>query len=443
MTIPLGVFLSLFLVGLICLFLYLYNLFWWKPLWLRKKLRHQGIHGPNEQSIGNSISHDYMSCLFPHIEKWRADYGPVFAFTQGNMVIVCVCDFDVAREFCQCKSAEFGRSAYLRKNRGIVLGYDSLVTSKEKSWALHRKVIAPEFFSDQIKKAGGVASLRIDKDLKSLSAEMISKACFGSNNVIGNEIFTKMLVLQNSLSKQQAIFGLPGGKVRAPPSAHIRTKITRDIWRTDKEVDRSILKLMDDDCLSHNFGRGSSITVDNCKAMIFAGHETTATAWQECVRAEVVQILGHQAPNMDKLQKMKLLNMVIYETLRLYSPGPFVTRETSEEMKFGDFAIPIGVNVWLSSLLLHQDPANWFANGISSACKNPNLFVPFGMGLWTFLSLVLSKFFFSLSLEYKRSVTYKLFFEPEHGVQLKMEKIRNYLSSMNGPLQWKPKHEKL
>lgn len=105
----------------------------------------------NEQSIGNSISHDYMSCLFPHIEKWRADYGPVFAFTQGNMVIVCVCDFDVAREFCQCKSAEFGRSAYLRKNRGIVLGYDSLVTSKEKSWALHRKVIAPEFFSDQIK----------------------------------------------------------------------------------------------------------------------------------------------------------------------------------------------------------------------------------------------------------------------------------------------------
>lgn len=54
-----------------------------------------------------------------------------------------------------------------------------------------------------------------------------------------------------------------------------------------------------------------------------------------------------------------------------------------------------------------------------------------------------AKFIFSLSLEYKRSVTYKLFFEPEHGVQLKMEKIRNYLSSMNGPLQWKPKHEKL
>lgn len=101
--------------------------------------------------------------------------------------------------------------------------------------------VAPvlEKWESQMEKAGGVASLRIDKDLKSLSAEMISKACFGSNYVIGNEIFSKMLVLQISLSKQQAIVVFQG---------HIRTKITRDIWRIDKEVDRSILKLMDDDC---------------------------------------------------------------------------------------------------------------------------------------------------------------------------------------------------
>ncbi|KAI6672988.1 hypothetical protein NL676_000894 [Syzygium grande] len=479
---PLGVFFSLFIVGSTCLFLYLYNLFWWKPLQLRKKLQHQGINGPvpsfffgnipdikkirmevratkDQQSIGNRVSHDYMSRLFPHIEKWRADYGPVFAFTQGNMVIVCICDFDVAREFCQCKSAEFGRSAYVKKNRGIVLGYDSLVTSKGKSWVLQRKVIAPEFFNDKIKgmvdmmvesvvsvlekwesqmeEAGGVASVRINEDLKSLSAEMISKACFGSNYVLGNEIFSKMLALQDLLSKQHAFVGLPGVR-------HIPTKTARDTWRIGKEVDRSILKLMDDDynadeqsflqALINNFGRGSSVIVDNCKAM-------------SELRAEVVEILANQAPNMDKLHKMKLLNMVIYETLRLYSPGPFLTRETSEEMKFGDFAIPKGVNVWLPSSLLHQDPANWgdnahefhperFANGISSACKLPNLFVPFGTGIRTcvgqnfaitelkiVLSLVLSKFIFSLSPEYKHSVTYKLFFEPEHGVQLKMEKI--------------------
>ncbi|KAF8007891.1 hypothetical protein BT93_K1783 [Corymbia citriodora subsp. variegata] len=508
MNTTLGVSLSLFLVGFTCLFVYLYNLFWRKPLWLRKKLQHQGINGPApsffvgnipdikkiqlemqamkiQQSIGNRVSHDYMSHLFPHIEKWGADYGPVFAFTLGNMVIVCISDFDIVREFSQCKSAEFGRSAYLRDNRGILLGYDSIITSKGKSWALQRKVIAPEFFNDKIKgmvdmmvesavcvmekwesqmeEAGGVASVQVDEDLKSLSAEMISKACFGSNYLIGNEIFSKMLVLQDLLSKQHALVGLPGVR-------HIPTKTARDIRRVGKEVDQSVLKLMDDDynaekpsflqALVNNFGCRSSIIADNCKGMFFAGHETSASGatfalvllahhpeWQERVRAEVVEILGNQALNMDKLHKMKLLNMVIYETLRLYSPGPFLTRETSEEMKFGEFVIPKGVNIWIPISLLHQDPANWgenahefhperFADGISSACKLPNLFMPFGTGIRTcvgqnfamtelkiILSLLLSKFTFSLSPEYKHLLTYKLFFKPEHGVQLRMEKI--------------------
>lgn len=67
-----------------------------------------------------------------------------------------------------------------------------------------------EKWESQMEEAGGVASVWIDEDLKSLSAEMISKACFGSNYVIGNEIFSKMLMLQDLLSKQHAFVGLPG-----------------------------------------------------------------------------------------------------------------------------------------------------------------------------------------------------------------------------------------
>lgn len=103
-----GVFLSLVLVGSTCLFLYIYNLFWWKPLRLRKKLQHQGIHGPvpsfffgnipdikkirletqatkNQESIGDRVSHDYLSHLYPHIEKWRADFGKyIFLLLQST-----------------------------------------------------------------------------------------------------------------------------------------------------------------------------------------------------------------------------------------------------------------------------------------------------------------------------------------------------------------------
>lgn len=90
---------------------------------------------------------------------------------------------------------------------------------------------------------------------------------------------------------------------------------------------------MDDDCnaeklgfvqaLVNNYGRGSSVIVDNYKGLFFGGHETTASGatfavvllahhpeWQEHVLAEVVEILGNQAPNIDKLHKMKLVLLI-------------------------------------------------------------------------------------------------------------------------------------
>lgn len=124
-----------------------------------------------------------------------------------------------------------------------------------------------------------------------------------------------------------------------------------------------------------------------------------------------------------------------------------MAKETSEEMKFGKFQIPKGTNVWLPLVVLHQDPANWgadagefnperFANGISSACKFPALFMPFGVGIRTclgqnyamtelkiVLALILSKFRFSLNPDYRHAVAFKLFFRPENAVYLKLERI--------------------
>lgn len=139
--------------------------------------------------------------------------------------------------------------------------------------------------------------------------------------------------------------------------------------------------------------------------------------------------------------------MVIYETLRLYPPSPFMAKETSEEMKFGKFRIPKGTNVWLPLAALHRDPSNWgadagefnperFANGISSACKYPFLFMPFGVGIRTclgqsyavtelkiVLALMLSRFRFNLPPDYRHSVAFKLFFRPENAVYLELGRI--------------------
>ena len=139
--------------------------------------------------------------------------------------------------------------------------------------------------------------------------------------------------------------------------------------------------------------------------------------------------------------------MVIQETLRLYPVAVFVARQGSEDMKFKDIIIPKDVVISIPVPILHQLPDVWgadaglfnperFVNGVLSACKVPQAYMYFGMGMRTcvgqhfamvelkiILSLILSKFSFTLAPAYRHSPAFKLTIEPEHGVPLIVRKL--------------------
>jgi hypothetical protein len=60
----------------------------------------------------------------------------------------------------------------------------------------------------RIERDGVVSEIKIDEDLRSLSADIIARVCFGSNYVEGKEIFTKLGDLLKHLSKIYP--GIPG-----------------------------------------------------------------------------------------------------------------------------------------------------------------------------------------------------------------------------------------
>ena len=141
------------------------------------------------------------------------------------------------------------------------------------------------------------------------------------------------------------------------------------------------------------------------------------------------------------------LTMVIHESLRLYPPVAVVSREAFKDMKFGDILVPKGVNIWTMVSALHTDPEIWgteayrfnpdrFANGITGACKLPQMYMPFGVGprvclgqnlamveLKVLISLLLSNLSFSLSPKYSHSPVLRLVIEPENGVDLLVKKL--------------------
>ena len=63
-------------------------------------------------------------------------------------------------------------------------------------------------WESRIERGGGIAEINVDADMTCLSADIISRACFGSNYAQGEEIFLKLKALQNVMSK--CYVGIPG-----------------------------------------------------------------------------------------------------------------------------------------------------------------------------------------------------------------------------------------
>ncbi|CAI8612503.1 unnamed protein product [Vicia faba] len=380
----------------------------------------------------------------------------------------------------------FQRYGTTLRPRYIIIKWANLGSSEE--------IIVPELYLDKVKamvdqivdstnimlrswesrieRDGEVSEIKVDENLRSLSADIISRACFGSNYAQGKEIFTKIRDLQNLLSKISV--GVPGFR-------YFPNKSNRQIWKLEKEINSNISKLVKqcqdegheqdllqmilegakncDDLLSSSISQDRFI-IDNCKNIFFAGHETTAVTaswclmllatyqdWQDRARAEVLEVCRNCNLDASMLRSMKTLTTVIQETLRLYPPAAFVVRTVFQDINIKGIKIPKGMNIQIPISILQQDIGLWgsdaykfnperFANGVLGACKIPQAYMPFGIGarvcagqhfammeLKVVLSLVLSKFRFSLSSSYCHSPAFRLVIEPGEGVVLNMTRI--------------------
>ncbi|KAK0592429.1 hypothetical protein LWI29_018932 [Acer saccharum] len=508
---------------LVCFLVHLYTSVWLKSERVRQKLRLQGIKGPRPSILyGNLaemqriqlnavkmttsssrasdeiVAHDYTSSLFPYFEQWRKEYGHIFTYSTGMRQHMYMNKPELVKEMNQSITLDLGKPTFLTKTLAPMLG-NGIVRSNGPVWAHQRKIVAPEFFMDKVKGMMGLmvestqpmlrkweesmvegrADIRVDGDLREVSADVISRACFGSSYSKGKQIFSKLRSLQKTISKHSFLFGLTTSfasrflATKKTKIGNLEKEIESLIWEAVKEREQECLQtsssekdlmqlILEGAMTDQNLDKDSSkqFIVDNCKNIYFAGHESTAVAaswclmllalhpeWQDQIRMELSQVCNGNLLDADSLPRLKTVTMVIQESLRLYPPAAFVAREALEETQLGNITIPKGVCLWSLIPTLHRDPENWgpdvnefkperFSEGVSKACKFPQAYVPFGVGprlclgknfamvqLKIVLSLIVSRFSFSLSPNYRHSPAYRMIVEPGHGVQILFQKI--------------------
>jgi cytochrome P450 len=111
---------------------------------------------------------------------------------------------------------------------------------------------------------------------------------------------------------------------------------------------------------------------DEVITLFLAGHETTAltlswTWWllaqhpqtEAKVHVELDAVLGGRTPTLEDLPKLRYLDRVITESMRLYPPAWGMARLAIEDAEIGGYKIRKGCGVSLSQWVVHRDP-RWY-----------------------------------------------------------------------------------
>ncbi|KAK2983425.1 hypothetical protein RJ640_016032 [Escallonia rubra] len=162
-----------------------------------------------------------------------------------------------------------------------------------------------ESWERKVGNEDGCVKTRVGRDLRSLSADIIVRACFGSSHLQAEKAFLKLEDLQKILSN---------GNIGVPSLSMVRARThatsERDLLKSLQEAAK---RYEDNSDLPSNISYDKFI-VDNCKNIYVAGYDTTATSvswclvllaahldWQARIRTEVHDICGDNLPDADML----------------------------------------------------------------------------------------------------------------------------------------------
>ncbi|XP_058228274.1 cytokinin hydroxylase-like [Rhododendron vialii] len=325
----------------------------------------------------------------------------------------------------------------------------------------------------------GQTELEIGEYMSRLTADIISRTEFDCSYEKGQQIFHLLTVLQRLCAQSSRHLCFPGSRFFPTKynreTKSLKTEVERllmEIIQSRKdcaEIGRSssygndLLGMLLDEMRRKKSGNGFVISLrnmmqlimDECKTFFFAGHETTALLltwtvmllatdpkWQEKVREEVNEVCNNngEPPSVDHLSKLNLLKMVINESLRLYPPASVLPRMAFEDFKLGDLHIPKGLSIWIPVLAIHHSEELWGKdvnefnpNRFASKSFSTGRFIPFAAGprncvgqsfammeAKIILAMLITRFKFTISENYRHAPIIVLTVKPKYGVQIRL-----------------------
>jgi cytochrome P450 len=331
--------------------------------------------------------------LFQHLAE---KYGDIAHYKIGWNHIVFLNHPDYIREVLVVQNDNFIKERTVQRTR-MLLG-EGMITAEGVEHRAQRQVAQPAFHRQRIQeyasaivdeaarardswKSGEQRDISID--MMHLTLKIVARTLFAAD--LQNEVHE----LADAINR---IMGLYNFLVMLPAAewlVHLRPPGLAAFVKARKRIDAVVYRMID--AHRRRGGNGGSLLDmmlaaspdsgrdrdsdaqqslrDQVITIFLAGYETVANAlvwtWYllsqnpDCERRcheEVNSVLQGRLPTAEDVPRLRYVEMVLAESMRLYPPAWAMGRFARNDFQLGEFRLPARTTVLISQFVMHRDP---------------------------------------------------------------------------------------
>ncbi|XP_070392686.1 cytochrome P450 3A14-like isoform X3 [Dermacentor albipictus] len=332
-----------------------------------------GIPGPKPSLIWGNIREYHSMEIYKVMGKWLDQYGDTYGFYNGDAPFVVTRDINFVEHV-------FVRNFQNFVDRGITMVTDQNHPVLKKSilhacglpWKSIRSCVAQGFSCSKLKQM--MPHIEEDASIFIKSLEQYADTGEEVHMLRKFEELSMDYTARGAFGIDERFQGKPDHPLMAIAKATLRGLIKGPFHMIARSARKRALTTEE--------------IITSAAVLFSAGFETTATALsyiayclakhpdvQEKLRREVLDAAGPDG-SLDYdtiMKKLKYLEHVVDETLRLYPPGLSpVNRQAKEDFEYNGIKYKAGTNVMAALYQIQRDP-RYFSNPLEF---NPDRFFP-------------------------------------------------------------------
>jgi cytochrome P450 len=325
-------------------------------------------------------------------QQLAEDYGDIAHYKIGWHHIVFLNHPDYIREVLVVQNDNFIKERTVQRTK-MLLG-EGMITAEGAQHRMQRQTAQPAFHRQRIPEYAGTmvseaARMRdawrsgeqrdIAIDMMHLTLNVVADTLFGTD--LRDEVDELADAINRIMGLYNFVVMLPAAEwlvhVRPPGLAafvRARKRIDAVVYRMiaahrrRRSTSASLLDLMLTASPDHSAESEQSLR-DQVITIFLAGYETVANAlswtWYllslnpECERRfhlEIDRELQGRSPTFDDVPRLRYVEMVLAESMRLYPPAWAMGRYARADFRLGEFFLPAKTTVLMSQFITHRDP---------------------------------------------------------------------------------------